>query len=190
MQKQLLNSRQKAITVGILILVAYGVIISSITPSKIIVVLADGISGLAVIGIAALLFPLLKTAKYKLSLGYLSLKIAEGSIMIFGGIIFLFDSLQPLRDKLYDGIHLYAFILSGFFLYHLLYVTRIIPRYISVWGTIAISALLLRVGLHLAGLAHSMVDILLILIVTNEIYLAIWLMVKGFNQSEIDFDKT
>ena len=190
MQKQLLNSRQRATAAGILILVAYGVIISSVTDSKIIVMFADVVSGLAVIGIAALLFALFRTAKHKLSLAYLSLKAAEGSIMILGGIVFLFDALQPLRETLYEDVHLYVFIFSGFLLYYLLYVTRIVPGYISVWGTIGISALLLKAILNLAGLTYSILDFLLLIIVTNEIYLAIWLMVKGFNQSEIGPDKT
>jgi hypothetical protein len=172
--------KKTATGVGILILVAYGVLVSTATDSKLLVMIFDLISGLAVIGIAVLMFPLFKKHSKNLSLGYLLLKIVEGALMVVGGLLFLNSSLQFVRDWIYNGIHLYVFIVSGFLFYYLLYISKIVPRYISVWGEIAIFSLFTKTVLTLFELTSPILEILLILIITNEVFLAIWLMVKGF----------
>ena len=164
--------KTRSVLAGIFILVAYGVLVSSFTQSKIIVMLADVISGLAVIGIAVLMYPLLKTYK-SLSLGYLYLKYVEGILMILGGVLFLFASLQYTRDIIYTNIHVYFFILSAFIFYYLLYVTKLVPRFISVWGTIGIFALLISTLFGLFGIKKIIIDYFLVPIITNEIFLAV-----------------
>lgn len=180
-----LNNKTKAILAGIFILVAYGVLVGSLTTSRIWIMIADVISGLAVIGIAAIMSPFFKFIGKKISLIYLLLKILEGTLMITAGILFLNNSSQYFRDWIYNGIHLYTFISSGFIFYYLLYKTQLVPRYISIWGTIAIFALFTKTVLKLFELSFPILDIMLILIITNEIFLAIWLMIKGFNLSAI-----
>ncbi len=184
------KNKKTAILVGALILIAFGVIANAITEFKIIVMVADVVSGLAVIGIAILMFPFFKVISNKLSLSYLSVEIVEGVIMITGGFFFLNNSLHSLRDLVYNGIHLYLFILSGFIFYYLLYKSKIIPRFLSIWGTVAIFSLLVMTILKLSGLNYPMLDLLLVPIISNEIFLAIWLMVKGFNLSTINSVKT
>ena len=176
----MLKNRTRAILVGIFILAAYGVLVSGATNSKVVVMVADVVSGLAVIGIATLMFPFFKVFNKKISLTYLLLKVLEGSLMVIGGTLFLFDSLQFMRGWIYDNVHIYTFIVGGFIFYYLLYKTKIIPKFISVWGAIAISALTLTTLLRLIGLHNPALDMLLILIVTNEVFLAVWLIVKGF----------
>jgi hypothetical protein len=180
MEKFQLN---RAIFVGILLLAAYGVLASSLTQSKIIVMLADVISGLAVIGIAVLMFPLFKKSNKQLSLGYLFLKYVEGSLMIIAGLLFLSTSTQYLHNLIYDSIHVYVFIISGFMFYYLLYKSELVPKFISIWGVSGIFALLISTIFKLANIQYPIIDYLLVLIITNEIFLAIWLMVKGFNKS-------
>jgi hypothetical protein len=179
-----ISSRTRSILVGILILIAYGVLASSITQSKIIVMIADVVSGIAVIGISALMFPLFKEYQCE-SYGYLFLKYVEGILMILGGLLFLDSSLQYVRDLIYNNIHIYVFIVSAFIFYHLLYETRIVPRFISVWGAAGIFALLVSTLLKLMNIQYSVIDYLLILIITNEIFLAVWLMIKGINTSNL-----
>jgi len=164
---------------GILILVAYGVLVSGITDSKPLVMFSDVVSGFAVIGIAVLMFPFFRVLNKKLSVSYLLLKILEGTLMIVGGIFFLDNSLRFIRNWIYSGVHLYIFIVSGFIFYYLLYKTKLIPRFISVWGAIAILVLLTTTALKLMGLNFPALDALLVLVITNEVFLAIWLMVKG-----------
>jgi hypothetical protein len=101
--------------------------------------------------------------------------------MVSGGIFYLFTSFEHLRDSIYNGIHLYVFILSGFLFYFLLFKSKLVPHFISVWGIIAILMLLVRTALNILGIVSPIVDSFLILIIANEIFLAIWLMIKGFN---------
>lgn len=179
------NNKTRAILVGVFILVAYGILASLITQSKLIVMIFDMISGLAVIGISVLMFPLFKSLNKSISLSYLLLKYLEGILMIIGGIVFLFDSTQAIRDTIYNGIHLYIFIASAFLFYYLLYKSELVPKFISVWGALGILALLISTMTKLFNIHHPVVDYFLVLIITNEIFLAIWLMVKGFNKSKV-----
>jgi hypothetical protein len=59
------------------------------------------------------------------------------------------------------------------------------PRFISVWGLVACCALLIVNATKLLGVSYPALDALMLLIMTNEVFLAIWLMVKGFNPSVI-----
>jgi hypothetical protein len=180
------NNKTKAIFAGIFILVAYGVLVSGITSSKPAVMISDVMSGLAVIGIAVIMHPFFKISGKKLSWSYLLLKILEGTLMIAAGIFFLSNSLQYMRDWIYNGIHLCVFIVSGFIFYYLLYKTKLVPRFISVWGAVAILALLVKTVFAIVKLSFPILDFMLILIITNEVFLAIWLMVKGFNVMKLE----
>jgi hypothetical protein len=180
-----ISNKSRAILVGIFILVAYGVLASSLTQSKSIVMLADTISGLAVIGIAILMFPLFKQLNKSLSLGYMVLKYAEGILMVIAGILFLDTSSQYMRDIIYNEFHVYIFIMGGFVFYYLLYKSELVPKFISIWGALGTFALFASTLLKLINMNYPMVDYLLVLIITNEVFLAIWLMIKGFNKSAI-----
>jgi hypothetical protein len=180
------NNKTKAIFAGIFILVAYGVLVSGMTSSKPVVMISDVISGLAVIGIAVIMYPFFKISGKKLSYSYLILKILEGTLMITAGIFFLSNSLQYMRDWIYNGIHLCTFIASGFIFYYLLYKSTLVPMYISVWGAIAIFALFVKTVCAIVNISYPILDFMLVLIIANEVFLAIWLMVKGFNLAKLD----
>jgi hypothetical protein len=70
-----LNPKKKAFLVGAFILSAYGMLVYLITQSRIIVMFADIISGLSVIGIAGLMFPLFNLEQKS----YSKLFVAENS---------------------------------------------------------------------------------------------------------------
>ena len=96
----MVKNRKTAIVVGILILLAYAVLVSAFTDSKAFVFLFEVISGLAVIGIAVLMFPYFKKYK-KSSMTYISLKFVEGILIIIVGALFLSSQLKSLRDPIY-----------------------------------------------------------------------------------------
>lgn len=178
-----MSKRKIAIVVGILILVAYTMLIGeSEQSSRVFVMFGDVISGLAVIGIAVLMFPLLKSYGKKLSLGYAWLKYVEGGIMVIAGILFLF--LDPgVRYWIYF-FHAYIFAVSALFFYILLYRSNLIPKFISVWGAIAA---VLVVAINLAGIKIDPLPMVvsavgLAPIILNEAFLALWLIFKGFNK--------
>ena len=77
-------------------------------------------------------------------------------------------------------------VVSAFMFYYLLYKSELVPRFISLWGALGIFFLLISTIFKLLDMPYPMLDYLLILIITNEFFLAIWLMTKGFNKSAIN----
>jgi len=181
-----MNSHRKtAIIVGALILIAYGVLVSIFTESKIAVMFFEAMSGAAVILIAVLLFPLFKPYNIKASFWYVFLRVIEGGLMIIAGILFLFhsDLLLGIRDGIYL-VHGYIFAVAALFFYYLLYQSKLIPRWLSGWGFIAAILLILATLLEITDLIPESM-ILRLPIILNEVVLAIWLIFKGFNSSAI-----
>ena len=179
------SNRKIAIIVGVLILVAYSLLGSDNPDAKILGMFLEAISGLAVIVIAILMFPLFRPYNNKASFWYIVSRGIEGGLMIVAGILFLSHSalLLEIRDGIYVG-HAYIFAVAALIFYYLLYQSKLIPRWISVWGVIA-SILLILVNL-LEGMGIVSAQMILYLpIILNEVVLAIWLMVKGFNPSAI-----
>ena len=71
-----------------------------------------------------------------------------------------------------------------------LYRSKLIPRFISAWGFIAAALLLVGSVLIMfdafAGISESGLELIFALpIAVNEMVLAVWLIVKGFNPSAI-----
>jgi hypothetical protein len=184
--------RSRAVWVGILILLAYTMLIYDATGNVPFGSAADIISGLAVIGIAVLMFPLFRmdrngaindsTGNKILNSAYLFSKLVEGVLMIAGGICILSASTKEYRSLIYANFHIYFFIAGALLFYLLLFRTRLVPRFLSVWGMAASVTLLLVTALRLAGIEHMILDAMLMPIVGNEVVLAIWLMVKGFSK--------
>jgi len=173
MNKDKLN----AVLVGILIIVAYAVLDAEILESKAWVMFWEVISGLAVIGIAILMYPYFRKYGESLTNSYLTLKTVEGALMVAGGILF-FYSLLNLRTFLYL-VHVHAFWISALFFYLLLQKAKLVPRYIVTWGYVSIVCLLI-VNVLEYFIAEAWIQILYLPIITNEFYLAIYLMMKGF----------
>lgn len=173
--------RKTAIMVGILILVAYSVLASSMTESKTTVMLLEVISGIAVILIAVLMFPLFTPYHKKASFWYILFRGIEGGLLIVAGILFLSHNslLLRIRDGIYEG-HGYIFAVAALFFYYLLYQSKLIPRWLSVWGFIASILLILANVLEITGLLPEAM-ILYLPIISNEIVLALWLIFRGFN---------
>jgi len=179
------SQRKSAVIVGVLILIGYGVLFSG-GLEPLIVMLIELISGVAVIGIAVIMFPILKPYNKGLTLGYVVCKVVEGAILIIGGILLLSLSttLLEVRDWIYVS-QAYIFILGALIFYYLLYRSKLIPRFISVWGVIAAIMLLVGNLLEIMGFSPEMLMFLFLPIMLNEVFLAIWLIVKGFNEDAI-----
>ena len=176
-------AKRKAGIVGILIVVAYSMLTYDITKNIPLGVFADLISGLAVIGIALLMYPIFNTAKNKvLNVSYLFCKIVEGILMIIGGLLILSPSLESTRAFIYQNIHIYFFTFGALLFYLLLFKTKVVPDFISIWGLLASITLLLITIVKLMGINHVLLDVLLLPIIVNEVFLAVWLMIKGFNK--------
>ncbi len=177
----------------------------------IIGVLFELINDAAVVGIAVMLFPILKKHSESIALGYVGFRIIEAVIIIVGAISLLllltlsqefviagapdasyFQTLGTLLLAARDWVFLLGpgivFSLGALMFYYLLYQSKLIPRFLSVWGLIGAPLLLADAGL-LGMFGHSpfsTISIFLNLpIAVNEMVLAVWLIVKGFNSSAI-----
>ena len=74
--------------------------------------------------------------------------------------------------------------LGALIFYYLLYQSELIPQWLSVWGLVG-ATLMLAMGL-LRMFGHPVIY-LAIPIILNELVLAVWLIVMGFNSSEIAY---
>ena len=184
-------TKLRAVWVGALILLAYSMLIYDVTGNIPFGAAADILSGLAVIGIAVLMFPLFRaknsasphtTGNNIMNYAYLISKWGEGLLMIVAGFCVLSPSTRDYRSLIYGNIHVYFFITGALLFYYLLFRTRLVPRFLSVWGLGATVVLLLVTGLKLAGIESVILDALLMPMIGNEVILAIWLMVKGFTK--------
>ena len=86
-----------------------------------------------------------------------------------------------LREDLYL-VHTYVFIVSAFLLYYLFLKSRRVPKWLSVWGLVAVVLLTIGNVLQLVGVVLPTVLLALFFsqIMLNEVVLAVYFIVKGF----------
>ena len=225
-----MNSNKKtAIIVGVLFLTAtatfmigdslliesilddpdYLINVSENITQVIIGVLIAFIDGIAIVGIAVFMFPILKKHNEPIALGYFGLRVVEFAIILVYLIcpLLLIDLSQEYvkagapdasyfqtSGTLFLAVRYWTlqmiYIFNGLLtlmLSYLLYKSKLVPRFISVWGFIGYALLL--PGTLLSMFGHiDMLGILIIFAIGGlfEILLPIWLFVKGFNSSAID----
>jgi hypothetical protein len=170
-------------------------------------VLLELINGLAYVGIALLMFPILRQRFESLALGYVGFRIIEFIMQIASDLSPLsllnvseefvkagapqsssFQALGTLmlaeRFWAFQMLSL-VFGLGALMFYYMLYQTRLIPRFISVWGLIGALLVLATAVLGMFGVSLSSgIEVVLGLpMLLNELFLGIWLIVRGFNSS-------
>jgi len=174
----------------------------------IIGVLLELINGIAVVGIAVMMFPIFKKHDEALALGYVAFRVIE-AVIIIAAVISPLTLIALSQEYLTVGAaeaayfkslgssflavraHLVGLLLAIFFslgallFYYLLYQSKLVPRWISVWGFIGAVLVLTWNLLETFGISISAGMILALPIISNEIFLGIWLIVKGFNSSAI-----
>lgn len=153
--------------------------------------------------IAALLFPVLKRVNEGLALGYVGLRIMEAMTLVITTVSFLLlvtlsresvaggTSAASLRGAatVVESLHEWAFplnpivfFLGGVVLYSLLYTSRLVPRWLSVWGLAGAAAVFAFALLKMYG-GGSM--LLAVPIGVQEMVLAGWLIVRGFDAAAV-----
>ena len=170
------------------------------------------IGGLCASGIAISLYPVLKIFNPVLAHGAVGFRISEGVLRIVSmsfllGLITLsqlfvkagapessyFQTLGALLKELRNWVgggvgSLLAFSVGCSLYYIIFYSTKLIPRWISVWGLVfgisgIVSCALVSIGL-IAPFSKEQA-IMIIPMLPQELVLAVWLIVKGFNPSVI-----
>jgi hypothetical protein len=166
---------------------------------------------IAYAGIAITLYPILRKHMESLATGFLSFRIIAAVLNIIGFIILLLllslsqefvkagtpDSsyYQILGDLLRSGrdfVNHIAMILTssigGLMFYFLLYQTKLIPRWLSLWGligtlsTVFASLLIMFDKIDIITTTYFVLFLPLIIL---EMALAVWFIVKGFDPSAV-----
>jgi hypothetical protein len=189
----------------------YLIAVSENETQLIIGVLLELINAIAVVGIGVLMFPILKQHNETIALGYLGFRIIESvfcSVIVISPLSLIALSQEYLKAGASDAPYFQTlgaisiaerasvvgllipvfFSLGALLFYYLLYQSKLIPRFISVWGLIGVALILTLNLLSTSNLLEVDISTGLIFalpIMTNEIFLAIWLIVKGFNPSAI-----
>jgi len=165
------------------------------------------ILAVSVMGIGAMMYPILKKYHGGLAMSYVVLRLTESVLIIIASISILslltlsqdyvagtldISFYQPLGSLLlalqnwsFDIGTLIFLGLGGLPLYYTLYQLKLVPRSLSLWGLIGASCVLLYGLLSLFGSADSMiVNLLALPIAVQEMVFAVWIIFKGFNQME------
>ena len=169
------------------------------------------IAAAACAGIAISLYPVLKKYNEGLALGSVVFRIIEGVLQIAGVISMIYLLLlsqefvkagapdqsyfQTIGVILLDGrawvrdvLVLLTFSTGALIYYFIFYQTKLIPRWLSVWGLVAIALTIVASILVMFQLIRpfSLIQIVMnIAIFFQEMVFAAWLIVKGFNPSAI-----
>ena len=164
------------------------------------------VMGVALAMIPAMVFPILKGQNEALAIGYvifrgalesltyiatamcwlLVLVVARQSADSGTAVASQFSNLGILLLKARDPIMAVqdiVFSLGALMFYYLLYQARLIPRWLSGWGLIG-AVLYGAVGL-ICVLTGTTLVIVLMPLALQEMVMAVWLIVKGFNPSPI-----
>lgn len=161
--------------------------------------------------IPVLMFPVLKKYQENLALGYVVFRGGLETVTYIGlAICWLilvllsqsfvqagtpqasyFQTIGNLVLGAQDSINtmlIIVFALGALMLYAVLYRSKLIPRWVSVWGLIAIimhlsTAFILMFGL--TDVNSPIITIINLPIFLQEMVMAVWLIVKGFNSAAI-----
>ena len=168
----------------------------------------------AYVGIAVSLYPVLRQHNPYLAFGFAGFRIIAGVFIIIGVVLLLliltlsqefigagapsssyFQTLGGLLQAGRDLVNHVAMVLSvsigGLLYYSLLDRTRLVPRWLSGWGLIATALTIsatVCVMFRVIGIITTTYIALNVPMALQELVLAVWLIAKGFNPSEIDND--
>jgi len=183
----------------------YLINVSANTTPVFIGIFLELVNGIAVVGIGVMMFTILKQHSESIALGYVGFRIIESVFLTVAAILPLslialsqeyvkagasddsyFQTLGTLliaaRADVAGLLIPVFFSLGALLFYYLLYRSKLIPRFISVWGLIGVALIL---ALNLLDISFGIGMLLALPIISNEIFLGIWLIVKGFNPSAI-----
>jgi hypothetical protein len=163
--------------------------------------------GLVLAMVPIMAFPILRKYNETLAVGYVvfrgALETATTIAMVIGWIFLTIlgqhyivgapdaSYLQTLGSLTLEGnvsigvISQFVFPLGALMFYWVLYQAKLIPRWLSGWGLISAILVLAFAFLNLFGIL-AIKDVFDISIFLQEMVMAVWLIVKGFNSSAIN----
>jgi hypothetical protein len=166
------------------------------------------ILAVSVAGIGVVMYPVLKKYVESLALAYVGFRLIEAILIVVASISLL--SLLTLSQEYVGGsldasyyqpsgasllaLQDWSFVigtmiflgLGGLPLYYLLYQSRLVPRWLSVWGIIGAALILLYGLLMLFDLSYDLLATLAAPIAVQEMVFAALLIVRGFDTAAIE----
>ena len=161
----------------------------------------------SVVAIPIMMFPIFRKYNERLALGYVVARIFEGffDIVIAMSMLLLltlsrefvaagaplapyFQTSGALLHGVYDWssvLENFPYCLGALIFYLLLYRSKLIPRWLSGWGLLGAALFLATAPFRMFDLLPPSTVVLAVPLILNELVLAIWLIVKGFNSSAI-----
>jgi hypothetical protein len=161
--------------------------------------------GISLVAMTVFLYPVIRKASKELAMGMVLFRGAlEGIFYCLSTLTFLTlvavgnqyitsgatsVVLQSIGNLLYQFENLKAPVSSILFLigctciYLAFYRTRLIPRWLSVWGFIGVATSMAAALLNFFHMDPGIGFYLEMVIAPQEIVMAVWLIVKGFNPS-------
>ena len=168
--------------------------------------LLELINHIAVVGIAVVVFPVLRRFSERIAVGYVAARSIESVLFAVGtmhlvalaGLSHAFVSAgAPARSYFHTlgglllaghdwdhaGLLFTAFSIGALTLNWVLLKTRLVPRWLSGWGLVAAALILVARIIMMSGLqlTESAVFIMDAPIMVQEMVFAVWLIIKGFN---------
>jgi hypothetical protein len=163
--------------------------------------------GISLVAMTVFLYPVIRKASKELAMGMVLFRGAlEGIFYCLSTLTFLTlvalgnqyiatgtDSvvLQSIGNVLYQFENLKApvssiiFLIGATCIYLTFYRTRLIPRWLSVWGFIGVVTSLASALLNFFHMDTGYGFYLEMVLAPQEIIMAVWLVAKGFNQPAI-----
>jgi hypothetical protein len=164
-------------------------------------------NAVAYVGIAVLVYPIFRPRYPSMALWYVAFRVIEfvmQSISSLSPMVLVSlseravstgaegsDALQAAGLLLIEG-RAWAFqmvtvslILGAAVFYTMLYKSRLIPRFISVWGWIAAFFVILTALMDMFGINPGIFEFLGLFMLLNELFLGGWLIVKGFRSDAL-----
>ena len=168
--------------------------------------LLELINHIAVVGIAVVIFPILRRFSKRVAVGYVAARSIESVLFAVGTMhlvalanlshAFVSAGAPPgsyfhtiggmlLAGHDWDnaGLLFTAFSIGALMLNWVLFRTRLVPRWVSGWGLVAAALILAARIIVMSGfrLTSSTVLIMDAPIMVQEMVFAMWLIAKGFN---------
>jgi hypothetical protein len=155
--------------------------------------------GFSLAFIPIIIYPILKKQNKILALGYVVFRGALETVIYIATFVCMlmlleigknineFENTGVLIFKLRELLTLatiYVFSIGAFIFYCILYQSKLVPHWLSLWGIIAIILHFLAGILIMFGLQTSMSTVNLIMnfpIFLQEMVMAVWLIIKGLN---------
>jgi hypothetical protein len=167
----------------------------------------DLMMGISLVTMTVFLYPVIRKASQELAVGMILFRgalegicylvttlniltlimvgnkyIATGAdsavLQAIGTVLYQFEALQ-------SPVSAIIFCIGATFIYLAFYRARLIPRWISVWGFVAVAATLVSSLLKFFHLDTGIGFYLEMVMFPQELVMAVWMIVKGFNPQTI-----